>query len=558
MVSLRPWLANELWFASCRPGWQRFRQSLTCLEVTQTQRLKGYLQVNQGTDFGRRFGFAKLASATDYQRAVPLTNYDDYGEAIDQIGRGAAKVLTTEPVRLFELSSGSTSASKLIPYTATLQAEFQRAIAPWIFDLYARNAALRGGPSYWSITPVTEGRRTTSGGLPIGFDEDSAYLGAWGQWLVEAALAVPNAVKHLRDLSAFRYVTLLFLLRQPQLRLISVWHPTFLSLLLEALPGGWESLIRDIAQGTLSPPGALEAGIAQRLRRRLTPDRQRARQLERLSPGQYSAVWPELALISCWDEGAAAPYARKLASDFPGVRLQGKGLLATEAFVSFPWGEAEGHVLATLSHFFEFLPVDSDGAVKPEQPRLAHELDKGQTYAMVVTTGGGFYRYQLHDLVKIVGHIAQAPCLQFLGKLDQVSDWFGEKLNERFVAEVLERLFGQRHMAPAFAMLAPDPEPARFRYTLYVELPPGQRTRLDGLAEALDQELSQNFHYAYCRRLGQLAPPEVMGLAGPAAEVYLRACQSRGQRLGNIKPVTLHKAADWRQWLEPLRQSEPI
>ena len=187
--------------------------------------------------------------------------------------------------------------------------------------------------------------------------------------------------------------------------------------------------------------------------------------------------------------------------------MQGKGLLATEAFISFPWGEAEGHVLAATSHFFEFLPVDSDGAVQPDQPRLAHELEKGQTYAVVVTTGGGLYRYQLHDLVNVVGHAGQAPCLQFLGKLDQVSDWFGEKLNERFVAEVLERLFGRRQMAPAFAMLAPDPEPARFRYTLYVELLPGQRARLGGLAEALDQELSQNFHYAYCRRLGQLAPP---------------------------------------------------
>ena len=78
-------------------------------------------------------------------------------EAIDRIGRGEANVLTAEPVRMFELSSGSTSASKMIPYTATLKAEFQRAIAPWIFDLYARHASLRGGPSYWSITPVTEG-----------------------------------------------------------------------------------------------------------------------------------------------------------------------------------------------------------------------------------------------------------------------------------------------------------------------------------------------------------------------------------------------------------------
>ncbi len=560
MITLGPWLANDLWFASCRPEWERFRQALTRLKETQAQRLAGYLKANRDTGYGRRFGFAALASASDYQHAVPLTTFDDYGDATRRIGRGEANVLTAEPVRMFELSSGSTSASKMIPYTDTLKAEFGRAIPPWIFDLYSRQPALRRGPSYWSITPVTEGRQVTPAGLPVGFEEDSAYLGAWGRWLVDAALAVPNAVKHLRDLSVFRYVTLLFLLRQPDLRLISVWHPTFLSLLLEALPASWESLVRDMWQGTLSPPSPLEAETAQALRRGLSPQRRRARQLERLAPlqpwlpGQYGLIWPKLALISCWDEAAAAPYARILATTFPGVRVQGKGLLATEAVVSFPWGEREGHVLATTSHFFEFLPVDSDSALHPDDPQLAHELDKDQTYAVVVTTGGGFYRYQLQDLVRVVGHEGQAPRLRFLGKLDQVADWFGEKLNERFVAEALDRLFGQQRLIPAFAMLAPDPDSASFRYSLYVELPPDQQARPDELAQALDQELCQNFHYAYCRRLGQLAAPEVIRLAGGASQVYLQACQCRGQRLGNIKPAKLHKATDWRQWFEPIRQ----
>ena len=81
MISLRPWLANELWFASCRAEWQRFRRSLTRLEATQTRRLTSYLQANQGTDYGRRFGFATLASAADYQHAVPLTTFDDYGRS---------------------------------------------------------------------------------------------------------------------------------------------------------------------------------------------------------------------------------------------------------------------------------------------------------------------------------------------------------------------------------------------------------------------------------------------------------------------------------------------
>ena len=557
MPALKAWLANELWVASCQPEWLRFRHALTRVKETQQERLSGYLHANRDTEYGRRLGFAALASPAEYQRAVPLTTFEDYATVIDRIGRGETDVLTADPVRMFELSSGSTSASKMIPYTATLKAEFQRAIAPWIFDLYSRQAALCRGPSYWSITPVTEGRRTSPGGLPIGFEEDSAYLGAWAQGLVDAALAVPNSVKYLRDLGAFRYVTLLFLLLQPELRLISIWHPTFLGLLLEALPAAWESLVRDIWQGTLSPPGALDRETERALRRRLPPNRQRARQLERLLPGEYTRIWPELGLISCWDEGAAAPYAHKLASQFPGVCVQGKGLLATEAFVSFPWGQAEGHVLAITSHFFEFLPVDGEGTPHPDLPRLAHELDQGQTYAVVVTTGGGFYRYQLQDLVRVVGHAAQTPRLQFLGKLDQVADWFGEKLNERFVAGVLDRLFGRRQMAPTFAMLAPDPEAARFRYALYLELPPSQRAQPGELAQALDQELRRNFHYAYCRQLGQLDLPEVVCLDGNAGQVYLQACQCRGQRLGNIKPVTLHNATDWRQWFEPIRQGSP-
>ena len=132
---------------------------------------------------------------------------------------------------MFELSSGSTAASKLIPYTDELKAEFQRGIAPWIYNLYTSIPDLQGGPAYWSITPLTDGKRFTEAGIPIGFESDSEYLGLLGKWLADSVMAVPNAVKNISNVDSFRYVTLLYLLRQPDLRLISVWNPTFLSLL---------------------------------------------------------------------------------------------------------------------------------------------------------------------------------------------------------------------------------------------------------------------------------------------------------------------------------------
>ena len=71
--------------------------------------------------------------------------------------------------------------------------------------------------------------------VPIGLEDDSQYVGGRLARLVEAALAVPGTVSRIRDPALHRRVTLLMLIGCRDLRLISVWHPTFLTLLLDAL-----------------------------------------------------------------------------------------------------------------------------------------------------------------------------------------------------------------------------------------------------------------------------------------------------------------------------------
>ncbi len=517
--------ANRLWLFTSYRAARDFHSASHYVAETQSHILQTYLARNHETVY-----LAQNALQ------LPLTTYEDYLPYIERIANGEKNMLTAEPVQLFELSSGSTSASKMIPYTRTLKTEFGRCLSSWITDLYTHHPALVTGPAYWSISPLTEGRRHTSAGIPIGFEDDSEYLGPFGTW-IESALAVPNSVKHIRDGSAFRYVTLLFLLKCKALRLISVWNPTFLTLLLAPLSQWWNSLLKDIANGFITPPAAIEENLLRSLKKKLKPDVQRARELSKIKPHDYAAIWRDLMLISCWADGVSETYAKELQIKFPGVIHQPKGLLATEAFVSFPLTGKTGGALAVTSHYFEFLAETGD--IFPAQ-----SLEKDKTYSVVVTTGGGLYRYQLNDVIKVTDYYNQIPCFNFIGKADCTSDYFGEKLNEQFVANALAQLLKKHHLTPVFLMLAPE-DTGDFHYTLYIEIP----QMPTNLNTELDSILRENFHYDYCRKLGQLGMAQV-ALVRNGSENYIRACHMRGQRLGDIKPSVLQKSTGWMKWLE--------
>lgn len=544
-------LANGLWYLLSLREARAFRRS--CRDVAQTQRqyLLSLLRRNADTGFGRRHGFSQIKTAAEFQKRVPLADFDDYRPAIEQIGAGQSSVLTSEPVLLLEPTSGSTAASKYIPYTASLKAEFQRAIAPWVVDLYSHYPGLLGGQAYWSVTPVVRRNERAPGGIPIGFEDDSAYFGRLQQYLINAVMAVPPQVKLLEDMAAFRYITLLFLLRSRSLRLMSVWNPTFLTLLAAPLTEWWPRLAGDIEAGTLSPPASLPSDLTVIFSALNRPAPRRAAKIRAAfqqhdNPGEiHRHLWPQLGLISCWADAHAALQVTGLAQLFPQARLQGKGLLATEGVVSFPLVGQTGAALAIRSHFFEFIPEGQPEA----QPALAHQLRPGQTYEVVLTTGGGLYRYRLYDLVEVTGHRDGCPLLRFMGKAGNISDRFGEKLNERHVSQIMARLFQDHGLRPTFAMLACEEigleRPA---YLLFIEVG-GPNIVPDALLAALGRELEatlqENFHYRYCRDLQQLDRLRVFRISSGGLEAYLARCQAQGQRAGAIKPVALHRLDGW-------------
>ena len=246
-------------------------------------------------------------------------------------------------------------------------------------------------------------------------------------------------------------------------------------------------------------------------------DSGRVADLRRLGPRAWAQWWPGLRVVSCWGDQAAEPGFLELQRKFPGVLVQAKGLLATEAAVTIPWGGE--YPLAVTSHFFEF--IDPAGDV-----RRAHEVEQGKPYEVVVTNGGGLWRYRLGDVVECTGRVAATPTMRFLGRAGNVSDLCGEKLSEAFVGEVLRGLWpaGER---PAHAVL----RAAEASYVLEIS-----GVAKAGLVERIESALSANPHYALARRLGQLTCVRVVVVG---EDVARDALLNQSGRLGDLKPAVL-------------------
>jgi hypothetical protein len=531
--------ANTAWWLASLPAAARFGRAMRDVEGEQRALLHRLLRRNAGTVYGRRHDFAGITSAEDYQARVPLVSYEDIIPEIEAMAAGTADVLFPGRPSSFVPTSGSMAATKLIPYNAELRAEFQAGIAPWVAGMFRDYPALFGGPGYWSISPATGTRRMTAGGIHIGCEDDTEYLHPAIARLLGRTMAVPAAVARIPDMAAFRYVTLLFLLRARELRLISVWNPTFLSLLLAPLVEWGEALARDVAQGTISSPGELSLSLPP-----LAPNPCRAREVEKAlsasEPARYELLWPRLALISCWTSAAAAGPARELARLFPHVPIAGKGLLATEGFVSFPLAARRGCAPAVRSHFFEF--IDNGGA-----SRTAWQLEEGAEYQVALTTGGGLYRYLLGDIVRVAGFAGACPLLEFIGRSGSVCDLYGEKLNEGHVAPAIATACAAAGIDAGFALLAPE---GGNGYTLFLAAGmPVAEDHCARLRDSLEQELRENIHYDYCRRLGQLSAINVclLSLSPAAAQaIFLQTLLSRGRRAGSVKPACLDPDPHWR------------
>ena len=176
-------------------------------------------------------------------------------------------------------------------------------------------------------------------------------------------------------------------------------------------------------------------------------------------------------------------------------------------------------------HYFEFIPVEEHDQARPNVLE-GHELEVGKDYYIVLTTSGGLYRYDIHDVVRCVGFEGQAPLVEFLNKGKNFSSLTGEKLSEHQAIRAVKASFAELQLPIETFTLAPvmDEQP---RYVLLVE-PPAHRGRADELAHRVQVNL-ERINEEYGAKCAQR--PAAAG-AGPRGGQPARGTPCGSERTG--------------------------
>jgi hypothetical protein len=214
-------------------------------------------------------------------------------------------------------------------------------------------------------------------------------------------------------------------------------------------------------------------------------------------------LWPELALISCWDSSTAEVWISELKKIFPHVPLQGKGLWATEGVVTFPFQGKR--VLSLRSHFYEFRCLETQKILVPWQ------LKQNMFVQPIITSRSGLLRYELPDKMQVSGFIGTTPCLNFINRINSI-DLVGEKIDfdtAQGIIQDINQHFGVRGLC-LIAEKSSLPKP-KYKLLLEGELVSNKATR-ESIEDYVEDKLCNHYHYKLSRSLGQLGPCEVLAV----------------------------------------------
>jgi len=467
---------------------------------TQDRVLAELLAAHRDTAFGRDHGFERIRTYADFVAAVPVRSYDALKPYADRVLAGEFNALLPpgERALMFSQTSGTTGDPKYIPVTSRFLAEMRRG---WnIFGV----KALTDHPEAWLRPLMTINSSMHESASPTGVPcgAISGLLAAKQKGIVRRMYVAPLQAADISD-PLIKYYTILRCGVGRDVSIITTANPSSTIRIIEVGQAHAERLIRDVADGTISPPGGLPPALEGRLRFRRNAGLARRMQDGLRRDGQLLPrhFW-NISLLCNWTGGTLKLYLRRLHELFGDVPVRDIGLLASEGRFSVPLEDHSPAGAAEITaNFLEFIPAASYGRDNPPTLR-AHELAVGQEYFLVLSNWAGLWRYSIDDRLRVTGHFGQSPVFEFLSRGLYSSNITGEKITEYQVVEAMRRA-----AACLGAALDRFCLQGRFAATPHYELQiePAEGWTPQALAEAMDRELAElNVEYASKRHSGRL------------------------------------------------------
>ena len=614
--NLKYMILNRLFIFFCKKSYKDFVSNIKSkskIRETQVKILLEILKTNKNTEYLKNFetGSQILNAENEkeliekFQNKIPIVNYEDIKEFVEKEKVGKSNVLLSDKIKLFELTSGSTSDVKYIPYTEKFLKSYMNGVFAWIYNLYQNNKRLFLGSSYWSVSPILKREAVTSGGIRVGIEDDTSYFDKVSAFFLNKLFTVPKEIKNIQNMEDFLLITAVFLLLSENLAMISVWSPSFLMILLDFIEKNHKVICQIVKSEDLGTEFFADKNLGNKKYFQIIQKKYRKlwkknrskflinyfekyeknilskndktqnleiteknneneimaenKNLETKSGNKivenfvdYSVIWEKLSLVSCWADSDSYEIFIKLKEKLNfdkknmNLKFQGKGLMSTECIVSFPLENVKnGSVAAYNSFFYEFIQV-SDDKLENRSPKLLDELELGERYCVVVTTNAGLYRYNTNDIVEVTGFYHKIPIVRFVGRINNFSDIVGEKLKNSFVEKQVLTTLEENNIKSEFLLFAPvRNETGEIFYTLFLEIKKdGRKFNWKQIENEINSSLCKAFHYEYAYKLGQLRKVRVFLIEKDGLKTYT-AEKSKKQKIGDIKYRLLDKNFGW-------------
>ncbi len=474
----------------------------------QKKLLLQYILRNKNTKYGKIYHFSEIKSIDDYRLLVPISDAETIFPYVERIKNGEDNILTKDKVISFGLTSGTTGKPKHIPVTNFSRAKKAHTMSLWAYYISKDHPRIFDGKILAIINPEEEA--VTKTGIPCGAESGHAYKNM--PWIIRNLYALPYDVFRIQDYES-KYYCILRIGMEHNITTVATLNPSTLALLCGKIEKYKDRIIKDIERGTIlqGHPG-IPPDIRISLEKALKPNPKRAGELKTILEEKGALLpkyfWPNLGLIECWKSGGVKLYLKELSQYFQDIPVRDFGCLSTEARSSIPMTDTgAGGVLAINTNFYEFIPKEDMGHAQ-KRFLLCDELEKGKEYFLIITTPGGLYRYNIDDIITVVGFFNNTPMIEFVQKGLNAVSVVGEKLYESQVTEAVNRAIDKHKLLVGFfsASVQWDGPPRYVFLVEFVKFAPHQDEK--ELLRSIEEELrKENAEYKYVREAQLLKSP---------------------------------------------------
>ena len=503
------------------------------------------LHDNKDTEYGKKYDFANIHSFEEYKAKVPLTTYDDYHPYIQRMVRKREKnLITAYKVIQYADTSGSIGATKTIPITNKMidihkKYSFVRSKA--IADKFYRETYGKPVPHEYGLNTV-ECENTVAEDGKIHSSATGCVARRYRQ-LFKLMLTSPDPVHFPIGGMNMNYMKARFALEEPGLVFMLAAFMTNLVDVMNFIKDHWEMLVEDIANGTIHKDMCTEEKLPIMMKY-VKPNPKRAKELRKIFEQGFDTpiiprLWPKFSWACAIGNGSFSSYLTKYkhyAGDKVGidyfVYAASEGMFAVAIEMNKPQ-----FCMLTDSSFFEFR--DAAASDDDNNTVMMNELEVGKEYEVILTNLGGFYRYKIQDVIRVLGYYNNLPLITFAYRKGQLASIAGEKTTEDHLNKAVSELGKELGVDILDFALYLDTTTSESRYVLLLE----PDTPLDikdnkKYAKIFDDAMREsNKEYAFLQERGSLSKALVL-IQQPQTHALWREFKlMKGSSSNQVKPV---------------------